>query len=253
MPTAINPTGNGFWNWSDGWGAVGIGALSTNAVKNMKQYRDNTPQRRVDVKWDRFTRAVHIKEKVDSKVIKKEVGAKVCYEMGVDPQFLDNKDFKETWSGPKPPKPPFASISSSNNNSFEKTAEAIYFDRTEKELNSANSFDCCDTNQPQKSVEWAQVAEVGPPQNCDSSIAVANQKNDFILLTTVFIVSAGLYFVAVKIIKNTNWYYKNFVDKDSIEDQKNFNYIYEKINQLENSQKKILENQSRILFLLEKK
>lgn len=190
-----------------------------------------------------------IKTKVDKKIILKELGAEMCADIGVDPQFLDNKPFQElsfdTKSTPKgSTKPPMASISFSNSKTmpyYEKKATISFCDNIKHDFNNATSCEGYDTIQFQRPREYAQIAEAGISNSYKNSSSIENQRSFIPIWGVAFIVSTGLYLLVISKLKNNAWY------------NKNFNSDHYKIEKLAENQEKILENQNQILELLKKK
>lgn len=253
MTGSINPKN---LSWNDGWGAAGVSVVVASVGASGIRHAANQPHRRKQIRWNKFDRAVTIKTAVDRKTISKKIGADMCVEMGVDPQFLDNKAFQEVSSDTKSApsdsnKSPMASISFSNS----KTKATTHFgDDTKHDFSSRNSYEWCDNIQPQKPMEYAQVAEVAAPNSYGSFTSLAKPRNIIPIWGVLFIISTGLYLIVVSKIKNNDWYYKNFGYTVSREHwyQKNFDRSYEKIENLEENQKEILKNQNQILELLKK-
>lgn len=253
-------------SWNDGWGAGGFSIVAASTVTSGIRNVAIRSDRRKEVRWQKLERAVFLKTAVNANTISKEVGAEMCLEIGVDPQFLDNKMFKEVPSNIKSGlsdsnQPPIASISFSNNKTMsycKKKSSTAFSGEINDNFNGGNYFDCSDTIQYQKPVEYAQVAEVAVPNSYPSSTSLVNsgakQGNIIFIWGVVFIMSAGLYLIVLSKLKETNWYNKNFGYNESREDwfQKNFDRNYEKTEKLVESQKNILENQNQIIELLKK-
>ncbi len=203
-----------------------------------------------------------IKSRVNQKTISKKIGAEMCIEIGVDPKFLDNKEFEEISSSnlstlTNSKNPPLATISFLNNNTkpYSKNSkkEASFWTGKQGYFSSKNTYECFDENQYERPMEFTQMAEMAVPTNYIASSSPKNENEENLLVTlpilgAVFLITTLSYLMGLSKLKNTAWYKKNYSSNESREEwyKQHIDITYEKIEKLSENQRKILENQKKI-------